>query len=93
MRMHKETTLQSNSNSSHNERHKDEVYRHMFRLEAHRPGAERDLAIALLRAWAAWDAQPHDAKEKTWLRAICPICLALIEAAPHTGESGQPCIQ
>lgn len=53
---------------------KDEVYRHMLRLEAHRPGAEQDLSIALLRAWMT-----AGARQRPWLKKICPICLALIE--------------
>ncbi len=58
---------------------KDEVYRQMFRLEASRPGAEMDLALALLRAWQA--AESGD--ERNWLKKICPICLVMIEAAAH----------
>jgi hypothetical protein len=64
---------------------KDEVYRQMFRLEAQRLGAERNLAVALLRAWMASDVERQSAKERAWLRKICPICLAMIEGAgqPH----------
>jgi hypothetical protein len=40
------------------------VYRQMFRLEAQRPGAEMDLAIALLRAWMALCSEPQGAREK-----------------------------
>ena len=60
---------------------KDEVYRHMFRLEEHRPGAEHDLTVALLRAWIALDSGQQALIERSWLRKICPICLAMIEAA------------
>jgi hypothetical protein len=59
---------------------RDEVYRQMFRLEAQRPGAERDLAIALLRAWMTLCSKPQGAKEKPWLTKISPICLQMIES-------------
>lgn len=72
---------------------KDEVYRQMFRLEEHRPGAEKDLAIALLRAWIAFEPRPKDGPDKLWLRRICPICLSMIDAALQPGEPGQPCVQ
>jgi hypothetical protein len=39
-----------NSRPQKGEELKDEVYRQMFRLEAQRRGAARDLAVALLRA-------------------------------------------
>ena len=63
---------------------KDEVYRQMFLLEAHRPGSERDLAIALLRAWMALDSGRQGAKERSWLKKVCPICLAMIEASTQS---------
>jgi hypothetical protein len=69
---------------------KDEVYRHMFRLEAHCRGAERDLAVALLRAWMT---EHQSAKERLWLMKICPICLAMIEAVEEAGNTEQCCIQ
>ena len=72
---------------------KDEVYRQMFRLEAHRPGAETDLAIALLRAFVAADSVPGARKEKLWFRKICPICLAMIDAAMRTGDVSRQSIQ
>jgi hypothetical protein len=67
----------------------DEVYRQMFRLEAHRPGADRDLAVALLRAFAASSSAPGGRKEKQWLKNICPICLGMIDSALKTEDSGQ----
>jgi len=72
---------------------KDEVYRQMFRLEAHRPGAEMDLAVALLRAWAVPGSPAAGRKDRQWLEKICPICLAMIEAALHCDESGVRRIQ
>ena len=60
---------------------RDEVYRQMFRLEAQRPGAEMELAMALLRAWMALCSEPQGAKEKPWLRKISPICLQMMESA------------
>jgi hypothetical protein len=92
MRMHKNATLPTNAHRNHGERLKDEVYRHMFRLEAKRPGAERDLAVALVRAWMASDSGPKAGVERPWLRKICPICLAMIDAAVQAGEGGQPSI-
>lgn len=80
---------------------KDEVYRQMFRLEAERPAADLLLAVALLRAWVALEQQPANSEPRRWLRAICPLCLRMIEAlrtrspgcpcAPHPDESGNPC--
>ena len=91
--MHKDVSSSTRVRCGRNERLKDEVYRHMFRLEAHRPGAEGDLAIALLRAWVAVDTEPGGAKERQWLRKICPICLAMIDATLQTGDSKRQCIQ
>ena len=74
------------------EQFKDEVYRQMFRLEANRPGAEMDLALALLRAWQDADAKPEDMEERQWLRKICPICLEMIEAAVQAGGATTRCV-
>jgi len=68
---------------------KDEVYRQMFRLETHRTGAERSLAIALLRAWMISDAEPRNAEERSWLRKICPICIAMMEDPMEAQQSHQ----
>jgi len=64
---------------------KDEVYRQMYRVESNRSGAEVDLALALLRAWTAADAEPPNGETRQWLRKVCPICMEMIEAAeqPH----------
>lgn len=70
------------------ERLKDEVYRHMFRLEMHRAGAEMDLALALLRAWMA-DAADNGEKQRQWLQKICPICLTMIERTEQTHGAGK----
>lgn len=43
----KHSTNTSDTHSKRSEALKDEVYRQMFRLEARRPGAERDLAVIL----------------------------------------------
>lgn len=75
------------------EQFKDEVYRQMFRLESSRPGAEMDLALALLRAWQAADSDPENGEERQWLRKICPICLAMIEAAWQPGGPAHPRLQ
>jgi hypothetical protein len=63
---------------------KDEVYRHMLRLEAHRPGAEQDLTLALLRAWMT-----AGTRQRPWLKKICPVCLALIEAVRKAENAGE----
>ncbi|HVC91681.1 MAG TPA: hypothetical protein VND66_13785 [Acidobacteriaceae bacterium] len=60
---------------------KDEVYRHMFRLEARRPGAEMDLAIALVRTCVALYSARVSGKERQWLERIGPICISMFEAA------------
>jgi hypothetical protein len=93
MTPHKVGTMPANSERLHGERLKDEVYRQMFRLESHRPGAERDLAVALLRACVASDATPKVGVDRPWLKKICPICLAMIEAAVQSGDTSSPCIQ
>ena len=77
----------------HCERLKDEVYRQMYRLEESRPGADLDLAIALLRAWIASDSEPEMPKSREWLKKICPICLLMIETAQQVGDTGRHCIQ
>jgi hypothetical protein len=68
----------------------DEVYRQMYRLEAQRPGAERDLAIALLRAWMAC-SDPQHAKQEPWLTKISPICLQMIESAMRADNAAVHC--
>lgn len=80
--------ISSSSCSGRNDgsRLKDEVYRQMFRLESHRPGAERDLAVALLRACAASYSMPRTGVDRLWLKKICPICLAMIESAIQIAE-------
>jgi hypothetical protein len=81
----------ANARRSHDERLKDEVYRQMFRLEAQRPGAERDLAIALLRAWMVLCREPQGANEKPWLKKISPICLQMIESALKADHAAVHC--
>ena len=53
------STRPNNPRRTHDERLKDEVYRHMFRLEGNRPGADLDLAVALVRGWL-------DANSRAW---------------------------
>jgi len=72
---------------------KDEIYRQMFRLEASRPGAEMDLALALLRAWLAADSTLGSGEERQWLKKICPICVEMIEAAVQAGRPAPRCVQ
>jgi hypothetical protein len=86
MTPHKAVAVQTASGRNDGERLKDEVYRQMFRLESRRPGADRDLAVALVRACAASYAMPRVTADLAWLRKICPICLAMIEAAMQGAE-------
>jgi hypothetical protein len=72
---------------------KDEVYRQMFRLEAHHPGAETDLAVALLRTFVVAYSAGRSKKERLWFRKICPICLAMIEAAIRAADARRQSIQ
>ena len=74
-------TRPANPRHSRDERAKDEVYRQMFRLEEGRAGAETGLALALLHAWLAADAESASGTEQAWLRKISPICLEMIQAA------------
>jgi hypothetical protein len=74
----------------------DEVYRQVFRLEAHRPGAELDLSVALLRAWQAAHgvagSSANQDPEWQWLKNICPICIQMIQAARQKGDKDSPSI-
>ena len=83
------------ASSSHlgGERAKDEVYRQMFLLEEHRPGAEMRLALALLRAWLAAESGSASEEERDWLKKISPICLDLIEAAFQASDNAHRCAQ
>jgi hypothetical protein len=71
---------------------KDEVYRQMYRLEANTPGADLELAVALLRGWLAPYPPTERARLRQWLKKVCPICLLMIEAARRGDDSGQQCI-
>jgi hypothetical protein len=77
----KATSRSRGSRRDRGDRLKDEVYRQMFRLEANRPGADLELAIALLRGWLAAYSETEDTKLREWLMKVCPICLLMIEAA------------
>ena len=87
------STRPNNPRRTHNERLKDEVYRHMFRLEGNRPGADLDLAVALLRGWLDADSVRGRPAMREWLRKICPICLRMIEAKQQASSLGQQCVQ
>jgi hypothetical protein len=65
----------------------------MFRLEERRPGAEMELALALLRAWLAVDFKPDDSKEREWLKKVSPICLQMIETALQTCSTPPSSVQ
>ena len=93
MTARKAVTRSSTFRQNCGERLKDEVYRQMFRLEAGRPGAELELAIALLRGWLAADCEPEVSKSRERLKKICPICLLMIEANKQASSSVQPYIQ
>jgi hypothetical protein len=83
----------SNSSLQRTGKLKDEVYRQMFRLEARRPGAAKDLAAALLRAWIETDRGTKTGVDKEWLRKICPLCITMIETGMPAGELGELCSQ
>lgn len=68
---------------------RDEVYRQMFRLEEGRPGAEVQLAVAMLRAWSALEKLPSEDEKRQWLRRICPICIRMIESMSVCGSDQQ----
>jgi len=75
------------------ERLQDEVYRQVFRLEAHRQDAELDLSVALLRAWQAAAGVASQDDEWQWLKNICPICIKMIETARRKSGKDSPSIQ
>jgi hypothetical protein len=87
------STRPNNPRRTHDERLKDEVYRHMFRLEANRPGADLDLAVTLVRGWLDANTGRGRPAMREWLTKICPICLSLIEASQQTSDTHQRCIQ
>jgi hypothetical protein len=64
----------------------------MFRLEANRPGADLDLAVALVHGWLDADSGRGTAAMREWLRSICPICLSMIEASQQASNTGLSCI-
>ncbi len=80
------------SRANHREALKDEVYRQMFRLEARRPGAEMDLAIAMVRICVAlYSARPCP-KDLQWLERIGPICISMLEGARRMNPVAGPLI-
>ena len=85
MTVRKDATPSSVSCQNHGDTLKDEIYRRMFRLEANRPGAELDLATALLRGWLGPYSTPEATGLLEWLRKVTPLCLTMIEARQ------QPC--
>ncbi len=83
----------ASSHGRRSEQFKDEVYRQMFRLEANRPGAEMDLALALLRAWQVVDTKPENGEERQWLRKVAPICMEMIEESLRQSDTASHSIQ
>ena len=65
---------------------KDDVYREMLLLEMNRPGAERGLALALLRAMAQSQTFASAIEFGEWLETVCPLGLRLIEEALGEGS-------
>ena len=88
----KPTSRLRNSQLDRGDKLKDEVYRQMYRLEANRPGADLDLAIALLRGWLAPYPQTECAGLREWLEKVCPICLLMIEAARQGDDPIERCV-
>jgi hypothetical protein len=93
MTVRKDTARSRSPRRNHGEQLKDEVYRQMFRLEEGRPGAELELAIALLRGWLASNSDSGVSKSREWLKKICPVCLLMIKTRQQASNSDQPCIQ
>jgi hypothetical protein len=93
MTQRKSTAKAPGSPSKRSERLKDEVYRQMYRLEAHRPGAELSLSIALLRVWIVSDSEAEMPQSREWLKKICPICLDMIEATQNVSDTERQCLQ
>jgi hypothetical protein len=93
MTVRKAATRSSGPRQNHGDKLKDEVYRQMFRLEANRPDADLDLAIALLRGWLASYSEPEALNMHEWLKKVCPICLRMIEARQPVRDVGQQCVQ
>lgn len=91
MTARKDLTQPGDSRHNRGERVRDEVYRQMFRLEAHRPGAGMDLSIALLHAWIESGSASGSSTERQWLEKICPICLAMIEAERIEAKTSRQC--
>ena len=89
----KATSRSRNPRRDRRDELKDDVYRQMFRLEANRPGAELELAIALLRGWIAPCSKLEHAELREWLKKVCPICLLMIEAARQGNDAGKLCVQ
>ena len=63
----------------------------MLRLEGGRSGSELGLALALLRAWIAIDANPECAENREWLGKVSPICVQMIEAVLKQKTPTLPC--
>ena len=78
----------ANGNTTLCDELKDEVYRQMFRVEEGRSDADKELAIALLRAWMVLEVGPRSNTSRKWIRSICPICVELIQSA---GNSSRAC--
>ena len=74
----------TSSSNRRSNRLKDEVYREMYLLEAHRPGSEMGLALALLYAWNEVDLLPQQ-EVRQWLRQISPLCVKMIEDSLERG--------
>lgn len=71
----------SASRSRKMNRLQDAVYREMFLLESKRPGADRSLAVALLRAVIEAEQTGNRQEFDRWLKSVCPRCLKMIEGA------------
>jgi hypothetical protein len=65
---------------------KDEVYRDMLLLEVNRPGAEMELALALLRAVVQSDSFSDHQDFGEWLKAVCTLGLQMIELSLGEGS-------
>lgn len=70
--------MQKNQPSRLSNRLRDETYKAMMRLEAHKPEACRELQQALLQAWQGVSETKDTAEFEHWLKKITPVCLELL---------------
>ena len=63
---------------------RDEIYKAMLRVEAHKPEAKGSLQEALLHAWHATNEVKDVEEFRLWLQKITPICLEMLSGGEQT---------